>query len=281
MRYVDNKYCIGKVRRLFTEAPESLKDCVVEFCQILEEEKAGCGEPSYSTKEDYFKIWSGYYSRKTEFTINRHKTIFTKESFDIRVEFKFNKEEFNKKYSWDDRYIAAKEIAEWQNKQDAVPSDEYFKEKIREYSEYGDDWSSYCCNEVSTLCIDKTLKLYDEFCFLREYGFSISTYAVADGGHAYKRPPKESRSGVTMTISYQNKDLEIELSEYNGVLTVQTMLITEEWKEDKNQHENEYYQLHGDDDNEVVDTYSDIKPYIDMMAPGVLRGQKLEDILSN
>jgi hypothetical protein len=281
MRYIDNRYCIGKVRRLFKEAPESLKDCVVEFCRILEEVKASCGEPSYSIKEDFFKIWSGYYNRKTEFMILRHKTIFTKESFELKVEFKFNKEVGYKKYSWEDRYQAAKDISEWQNKPDALPPDESFRETIRGYNEYGTDWSSYCCNEVSKKCIEKALTLYDEFCFLREYGFSISTYAVADGGHAYKRPPDTSRSGVTMTISYQNKDLEIELSEYNGVMTVETMLITEGWNEEKNQHENEYYQHYDSEGGENINSYSDIKPYIDIMAPGVLRGQKLEDILGN
>lgn len=280
MRYVDNRYCIGKVRRLFDEAPETLKNVVVEFSQMLQEEKASCGEPSYSKKDDFFKIWSGYYNRKSNFSIVRKKSLFTKETFEIVVEFEFNKVKTNKKYTWDDRNLASKEISEWQNMTDAVPSDESFKDIIRGYHDYGVDWSSYCCNEVSKLCIEKALLLYDEFSFLRDYGFNISTYAVADGGHAYKRPPETSRSGITMTISYQNKDLEIELSEYNGVFTVETMLITEGWNDEKNQHENEYYQ-HYENITESINTYVDIKPYIDMMAPGVLRGQKLEDILSN
>ncbi len=279
MRYIDNRYCMGKVRRLFEEAAESLKDCVVEFCVILEEVKAGCGEPSYAKKDDCFKIWSGYYKRRTDFCIIRNKSIFTKETFEIKVEFVFDKITKTKLYSWEDRKIAAIEISEWQNMTDAMPVDDTFRDRIIDYVNLGVDWSSYCCNEVSKLCIDKALKLYDEFCFLKKYGFSISTSPVPDGGHAYKRPPDTSRSGIIINITYQNKDLEIELGENNGIVSIETVLVTEVWNDSKNHHDGDYYSHY--DGDEKIDCFDDIKPYINIMAPGVIRGQKLEDILGS
>ena len=179
---------------------------------ILEKHLIRTGEPAYNVEKGLFGF---YFSHSTFFYDYKNDEIAI--YYDYGFYEDYNKQSVKnanvKRYKTldDDCISDIKKYCETKRK--IVPLADMINE-VEKYSEYEKDWNSYCCNVVSPTSIASAIelvnKLYDK---VDKTYVDFRTYAVADGGHAYKRPPDDSFSIVCVEMENGLRTFELEINE--------------------------------------------------------------------
>jgi hypothetical protein len=218
MKIVRNGYTRTKLNGVYAENyPSDARMILTGFTHELEKRGIHTGEPTYNINKKLY----GYYTSFSTFFYN-----YITDKIDIYFNLSFHTKDANdpkvyvKTYdNVNDEMINDLEQCILDNKN--IKSLEDYLNQIEEFSQLETDWSSYCCNPVSQCSIDRAKDLIKFlYPFLKLKEISLSIYPIADGGHAYKRPPEDSRSTVEINITNGDRELNFECNhEKDEILT--------------------------------------------------------------
>lgn len=174
-------------------------------------------------------------------------------------------------YNWNMIDTLIETIRSFIEQPNNVQSIDELEQRLDEISKYEKDWSGYCCNEVSPLCIEKAREVIGNIIESTKCGLLIGVYAIADGGHAYKRPPETSKSGIEIDIHSEDKRLIFEINEDDGIVETSLLGTDTIIMLDKLDYET---------------TYTEFKPEelydkIQWLDIGLFREHKLKSIINN